>query len=63
MIDAAVPNRDLSTMLAPRSQGTFDNLVNRKCSGTVHRVSRAGVVRAMSANNGFHADLARGLSP
>ncbi len=47
--------RDLSTMLAPRSvaligatdrsrwsQGTFDNLVNRKYTGEVHLVARRG---------------------
>ncbi|MEO8715293.1 MAG: CoA-binding protein, partial [Acetobacteraceae bacterium] len=55
--------RDLSTMLTPRSvaligatdrsrwsQGTFDNLVNRKYSGQVHLVAwRGGVVHGRAA--------------
>jgi acyl-CoA synthetase (NDP forming) len=55
MTEAATPTRDLSTMLCPRSialigatdrsrwsQGTFDNLVNRKYAGEIHLVSRRG---------------------
>ncbi len=55
MSEAAEPIWDLSTMLRPRSvaligatdrsrwsQGTFDNLVNRKYAGEVHLVSRRG---------------------
>ncbi len=63
MSEAAAPNRDLSTMLRPRSvaligatdrsrwsQGTFDNLVNRKYAGEVHLVSRrGGIVHGRSA--------------